>query len=213
MAKVERGSDIEFHWYIEGIETNTYTQFENHTSVVRHVFKRSGIYDISLHAINNVSKDYYEVVSPVHVQNPIKNINVLKKSPNLLGNVTEIVGIYQPKCCGSYDLRVEFDFDFGYGRENNEVNNCIERLCYGKAKHVFNRIGTHEVNVYGYNYISEISKTVYVQIYAALDNVTVQVVGDPVAASLTRFVVLQNGKCFGKVSFYFRFFYLYSLQL
>ena len=195
MATVQRGSDIVFHWYIEGIETNTYTQFENHTSVVRHVFKSSGIYDISLQATNNVSKSYYEVESPVHVQNRIKNIKVLKESPNLLGNVTEFLGIYQPKCCGLYYLNVEFDFDFGYGREKNEVNDCDDRLCWGKARHIFNQVGTHKVTVYAYNDVSQVSKIVHVQIYPALDNITVEVVGDPVAGSPARFVVLQNGKC------------------
>ncbi|XP_053374214.1 polycystin-1-like [Mercenaria mercenaria] len=201
-ATVQRGSDIVFHWSIEGIETKTYTQFENHTSVVRHRFKSSGIYDISLQAMNNVSKGYFEVETPVHVQDPIKSIKVLKKSPNLLGNLTEVLAIYQPKCC-LYYLDVEFEFDFGLGRENYALNNCDEQLCWGQAGHIFYETGTHEVIVYAYNDVSQISKTVEVQIYAELDDITVDVLGEPVAGSPTRFVVLQNGKTMETADVYF----------
>lgn len=199
-ARVQRGSNVIFHWSIEGIETKSYTQFENHTSTIGHRFKSSGIYDITLRAMNNISKSYFEVESAINVQDPIRRIKVVKKSPNLVGYVTKILAFYEPKCCGLYSLDVEFDFDFGDGREyypcNDQVcfDSCNDRYCLSQAGYVFQQTGTHEVTVFAYNEVSEITLIVEVEIFNGLDNVTVLVVDMPIAGSLTRFMVMENGQ-------------------
>lgn len=194
-ASVQKGSDMVFYWSIEGIMLETYTQFENHTSSVRHRFKLPGVYDISVQARNNISESYFEVETPVRVQDAIKIVKVLKKPAYLIGTFAEVWAIYELKYIGLYDLDVNFGFDFGLGRENYGHGRCDESQCWEQAGYVFEETGTHELIVYAHNHVSEIAVTTEVHIFAGLDNITVLATEDTAAGNPVRFVVLQNGKC------------------
>ena len=196
-AEVISGTDIVFFWLLEGPEEfeSKHVFYENYTSVLKTRLTIPGMYDIRVHAGNNISSSFYDIEPPIIVLDPIDNIIVYKTSKTLLGNLTEIGAVYKPSNNHvNYDCN--FDFDFGDGRKHIVDTVCEGWNCYVWTSHRFATPGKHKVLVYGYNEISEVVEEVEVWIIPGLDNVTVDVLEPAVAGQPVRFIVKENGKLY-----------------
>lgn len=194
-AYVTEGSDVEFHWFIGELEVPSYKESEDF-SVLRYKLTSARDYDIRIEASNNISRQHFDSLE-VSVQDPVKDVAILKESQTLLGNMTLFVVLYQyTRVEMRYFLskQLGFDFDFGDGRRSEPTTCTDENMCFGHTKHLFTSPGKHSVAVYVYNDVSEYVGNAAVWVYEELDNVSVEVVGQAVIGKPTRFVVLQHGK-------------------
>ena len=195
IAEVISGTDIVFLWLLEGPDEfeSKHVFYENFTSILRTKLTSPGMYDIRVHAGNNISSSYFDIEPPIKVLDPINHIVVYKTSRTLLGNRTEFVAVYQPTN-DHVNYYCNFDFDFGGGRKHIADTVCKDWNCYVGASHQFSTPGKHKVLVYGYNEVSEIVEEVEVWIIPGLDNVSVDVPEPAVIGHPLRFIVKENGK-------------------
>ena len=195
IAEVESGTNVAFLWLLEGPVDSTYVFYENYTSVLRTKLSNAGVYDITVHAANNVSTSYLEVEPSIEVQDPIDHIIVYKVSRTLLGNTTDFVGVYHPTN-RHVNYYCSFDFDFGEGRKNIPNTICEDWRCYVRTSYLFPTPGYHKVLVYAYNEVSEAVEEVEVWIIPGLDKITANIIEMPVVGQPVRFLLKENGRLF-----------------
>ena len=197
IAEVTSGTDIGFFWFLEGPNEfeSKHVFYENYTSVLKFRLTNPGMYDIRVHAWNNISRSYRDIEPPIIVLDRIDHIIIYKMSKTLFGNWTEIGAVYKPSNDHvNYDCN--FDFDFGNGRKHIADTICKDWDCYVRTSHRFATPGKHKVVVYGYNEVSEVVEEVEVWVVPGLDNVTVDVLEPAVVGQPVRFIIKENGKLF-----------------
>ena len=201
VAEVESGSNVAFLCLLEGPVESSHVFYENYTSVLRTKMPDAGVYDIRVHAANNISKSLFDIEPPIKVLDPVDHITVYKVSRTLLGNMTDFIGVYQPTNTHvNYDI--SFDFDFGDGRRNIPATVCEDWMCYVRTSFMFPTPGSHKVLVYGYNEVSEVVEEVEIWTFPGLDNISVEVLDTPVVGHPVKFLLKENGKLFVMVEYH-----------
>ncbi|KAH3720585.1 hypothetical protein DPMN_063485 [Dreissena polymorpha] len=190
-AKVLAGSDVVFRWMVE-LANDKFANIEGDR--LSFVFNHSWIYSFIAIAMNNVSRQSYEIVN-VYVQDEItsRDVHVLKMPHTLLGNETALAVVYQPAFVGVNFNELHFELDFGNGRVSPAIVEEDPR-CYVQVRYKFSTPGVHQVLVYVYNQVSEYVENITVWVHSDLQSITMETRQVVFAGSPTRFYILRNGK-------------------
>ncbi|KAL4222250.1 Polycystic kidney disease [Mactra antiquata] len=207
-AQVDQGSDLEFQWLINGMESDSYVESENMTSKFIHKFTKTGIYDVELIVSNSINRTLMSIQPSIYVESVISNIKVLlEPTRNKVGRETALIALYKKPELVTPPVRFVWDFGEVVGKmicdEEECFELCYEHLCWNKVVYMFEMTGVHSVTVHAYNHVSNFTKDKDIAIYPGLDDVFIDVVNVPTANSFTRFLVKEYGKAMETADVYF----------
>ena len=208
-ASVKQGTDMTFIWRLDD-EKVVFVDGQNKSmSVFKYIFPFSDLYEIGVHAHNNVSKEISEEIVFIMVKEPIKasSVSIVRPPHMLVGNLT-MFAIYHPAKSDSggyyyYTINLEgivFEFDFGNGRVEMQTRDSYDKnnnpVRFSGIAYAFSKPGLKTVTVYVSNSVSQYSETVEVEVHESLHSLSVVQVGPAVVGRPVRFQVYKNGKVF-----------------
>ncbi|XP_064614219.1 uncharacterized protein LOC135477926 [Liolophura sinensis] len=184
-ATIEGGSDVEFTWNFSDPSHFTDVIDKNSTTYANHTYFKPGKYNVSVVAQNNVSREVASLAELFIVQQRVTFVALQSTEPTALGNATIFLSFIDK----GTDINFDFDFGQGKGREPGKGEHKPEGKYF--VTHFFTRTGIHQVKVFAYNLVSEVTSQIDVIVEEPAPQFRIEVV-DPIIAN--RSVVLAAMK-------------------
>jgi hypothetical protein len=190
-SKVTYGSNVEFSWTIfnDYFLVSAAISNDNLTSSALIVFEQPGKYNITVFACNSVSNTVVSLDKLMTVEIPISYVIILQKEPNILGKTTDMKIITSQ----STDTGIQLEFDFGKGRVHYNYSYEISNSAY-YLEYLFDEAGIHDVAVYAFNGVSEVTSSVEVIVEHSVDQLEIMMYRAPAVTVPAIFILKTEGK-------------------
>lgn len=187
-ATIESGSDVEFTWNFSDASNPTDVIDKNFTTNANHTYFKAGKYNVSLIAQNNVSHEVVSLPELFSVQQKVTFVALQSTEPTALGNATIFLSIIDK----GTDIHFDFDFGQGRGREPGKGEHKTKRKYF--VTHFFSRTGIHQVKVFAYNLVSEVTSQIDVIVEEPAPQFVIEVVGPIIANRSVVLAAMKGGE-------------------
>lgn len=190
-SNVTYGSNVEFSWKIfnDDFLVSATISNDNLTSSAVIVFEQRGKYNITVFARNSVSNTVVSLDKLMTVEIPISYVIMLQKEPNILGKTTDLKIITSQ----STDIGIQLEFDFGKGRVHYNYSYENSNSAY-YLEYLFDEAGIHDVAVYAFNGVSEVTSSVEVIVEHSVDQLEIMMYRAPAVMVPAIFILKTEGK-------------------
>ena len=131
------------------------------SSIANYSYQTPGQYNISVTANNSISTSTAYVPRLIHVLDPVSCVAVQSAGPTPLGSTMN----FMVTVCGGTNVQLEFNF--GHSRRNYRYTHGETSWVF-YSNFTFNKPGIHDVTVYAFNRVSEVTHTTQVLVQELL---------------------------------------------
>uniref|UniRef100_A0A0L8G058 PKD domain-containing protein n=1 Tax=Octopus bimaculoides TaxID=37653 RepID=A0A0L8G058_OCTBM len=173
-AHTSVSTPVNFYWNIGG---KTYSLQKNFTSSQSHVFKNAGEFHVSVSTYNEVSNVTATLAQRIVVQEPIKLLELL---------TDEVVSVNVPVLlCVQVMSGSDFNLLWNLGNSLQNYELVKKNGSYACIEHIFKTVGSVNISVVAFNYISNITESWEVLVeepltYFSIDILRPTLIGIPI---------------------------------
>ncbi|KAK3108147.1 hypothetical protein FSP39_002005 [Pinctada imbricata] len=186
ISDIFEGTDARFEWSFQnpGAGKVAGVRHDELTSVANHTYHRPGQYNISVVVHNEISKATALLPSLLNVLDPITCVAIQSSGPTKFGNPVH----FMVTICQGTNVRLEFDFGLGRQKHGYELYDIPGEFY---SSYDFKEPGIHDVTIFAYNRVSEVSHTTQVLVQERIPEIKLvtlnkrSVVGEPLTIIAT----------------------------